>query len=102
MKSYGMVAADVLLQDERRKKTEELETWPKLQSVRNIQVFLGFRGLIGNPIELQCHSPQCFEQPTKQLAISPRAPRPRSRMHQVLVVLMELVEVTKICQVPGS
>ncbi len=37
-----------------------------------------------------------------------RAPRPRSRMHMVLVmlvvlvVLIELVEVTKICQVPGS
>ncbi len=47
-----MVAAGVSLQDERRKKIEEVETWPKPQSVRDIQVFLGFanfcRGLIGD------------------------------------------------------
>ncbi len=85
-------------------KTEEMETWP--QSVRDIQEFLGFRGLIGDSIESKRHSPRCFEQLTHQLAISPRAPRPRSRMHLVvlvvLVVLMELMEVTKICQVLGS
>ncbi len=45
------------------KKTKEVETWPKYQSVRDIQVFLGFanfyRGLIGDFIELKRHSPRC-------------------------------------------
>ncbi len=43
------------------KKTEEVETWPKPQSVRDIPVFLGFanfyRGLIGDFIESKRHSP---------------------------------------------
>ncbi len=63
LKTYGIVAAGVSLQDERRKKTKEVETWPKPQSVRNIQVFLGFanfyRGLIGDFIESKRHSPRC-------------------------------------------
>ncbi len=107
LKTCEKATGGVSPQDKRRKKTKEMETWPKPQSVRNIQVFLGFRGLIGD-LESQCHSPRCFEQLTNQLAISLRVSRPKSRMHQVLVVLvvlvvlMELVEVTKICQVPGS
>ncbi len=95
LKTCEKVAASVSIQDKRRKKTEEVETWPKPQSVRNIQVFLGFKGLIGDLIESQCHSPRCFKQLTNPLAISPRAPRPRNRMHLVvvvvLVVLVELV-----------
>ncbi len=85
-------------------KIKEMETWPKPESVRDIQVFLGFanfyRGLIGDFTKSKRHSPRI------NWAMSPRAPRPRSRMHLVvpvvLVVLMELVGVTKICQVPGS
>ncbi len=62
MKSYGMVVVGVSLQNERKEKTKEVETWPKPQSVRDIQVFLGFaifyRGLIGDFIELKHHSPR--------------------------------------------
>ncbi len=43
-------------------KTKKVENKPKPQSVRNIQVFLGFanfyRGLIGDFIELKHHSSQ--------------------------------------------
>ncbi len=62
MKTYGMIAAGVSLQDKRKKMTEEVETWPKPQSVRDIQVFLGFanfyRGLIRNFIKSKRHSPR--------------------------------------------
>ncbi len=43
-----------------------METWPKLQSVKEIQVFLGFanfyKDLISNFIESQCHLPQYINQ----------------------------------------
>ncbi len=45
----------------KEKRTEEMEAWPKPQSVRDIQVFLGFanfyRDLIGDFIESKRHSP---------------------------------------------
>ncbi len=44
-------------------KTEEVETWPKLQSVRDIQMFLGFanfyKGLIRDFIESKHHLLWC-------------------------------------------
>ncbi len=57
LKTCEKVVAGISLQDERRKKTKQAETWPKPQSIRNIQVFLGFRGLIGDFIQSKRHLP---------------------------------------------
>ncbi len=62
-------------------KIEAVKTWPEPQSVRDIQVFLGFanfyRRFIRNFSRIAAHSPRCSKQPIT----SPRAPRLRIRMH---------------------
>ncbi len=90
----------------KEERTEEVETWPKPQSVRDIQLLQRFHRRL-HRIAVPLTS---MLQTTDELTgDKPQSTQAKKRMHLVvlevlvvLVVLMELVEVTKICQVPGS
>lgn len=64
------------------------------------------KGALGISIELKHNSLYCFRQLTIQLPMRLKALKPKLRIYQIVLVVLvmpvELVEETKICQIPES
>ncbi len=99
---FVVLAQGIKMEEER---IEAVITWLELQSVKDTQMFLVSqtftKGSSGTSIESQHYSPQCSEQLINQMAMSLRTSRLRIKLRQVLLVklvVLELMEVSKICQ----